>query len=128
MGLAELEEVDAEAWFAGTKTDGSLASVTKAIDHFSETQTHYRTAAAHCAQYQKWYPAERREEVTPDIDFFHQAIDYLEVIIGKLKQKSLPDLSEIHNLSAAIRNEAIVAERKGLAHRGTRRHFPAGHS
>lgn len=77
--------------------------------------------------YQEWFPTDRREEVTPDIMFFRSMSERLKGINKKLASQELPSLSDIHDVSAAIRAEMVVAERKGLAHRGTRHHFPAGH-
>jgi hypothetical protein len=127
MGLADLEEIDAEAWFDGKQTTESLKSLGLASSHFKASANNYSKAASACAVYQEWFPAERREEVTPDIEFFKRMVDLVGAVEKKLGSKSLPDLEEIHTISAAIRNEMVVGERKGLAHRGTRHHFPAGH-
>jgi len=97
------------------------------VQLLEQARKNFETAASSCAQYQLWYPAERREEVTPDIEYFKTMVYRLKVMIGRLVKQELPSLDDVHSISAAIRNEMIVAERKGLAHRGTRHHFPVGH-
>lgn len=127
MGLASMEEVDAEAWFAGNKLDTSIAKLDEAAAHFRSSRQNFETAASSCAFYQQWFPADRKEEVTPDIDHFKWMSERLTDLISKLEKRTLPSLSDIHTVSASLRNEMVVAERKGIAHRGTRHHFPAGH-
>ena len=48
----------------------------------------------------------------------------LQEIIDTLKMRQLPTLQQVHRADELMRLEMIVAERKAVANRGTRGHFP----
>ena len=124
FALASMEEIDLDAWNAGRKNQ---AWVPKATDWLKKSQTSFRTAFESCSLFKEWFPRERREEVTPDIDYFHEMDRSIGQVIATLSRGELPSLAQIHGISAAMREEDVVAERKAVALRGTAGHFPAGH-
>lgn len=119
-----MEEIDTDAWFAGKKKQ---KWVPKAVRAFESASRRYATAAGSCAQFQKWFPKERREEVTPDIDHFKEMQRSAANIAGLLRKGELPTLKQMHDAAGAMRTAQVAAERKAIALRGTTGHFPAGH-
>jgi hypothetical protein len=121
--MARLEEMDAEAWFRGERTE-ALPILDEAAAIFATTRQKFLDASAHCARYRGWFPADRRNELTPDLETFHRMAYLLEEIVEALTAHELPTLEQMHQADEMMRTEMIVGERKALAHRGTRGHFP----
>lgn len=123
MGLAEMEEVDMDAWFAGRTQQ---PWVPKAIESYTRAQKLFAQAAGSCARFQVWFPKDRREEVTPDIEHFENMSKLIGEVIDTLRRGGLPTLTLIHTITGDMRREQAVAERKAVSLRGTPGHFPAG--
>ena len=124
-GLACLEEIDAEAWFAGSKAEAYL-HLEAAATLFNEAREKFLRACTECSEYQEWLPADRRGELTPDLDTFRQMAHILGQIIATLREHELPTLGQVHAADELMRTEMIIAERRAVAMRGTAGHFPLG--
>jgi hypothetical protein len=124
VGLAEMEQIDSDAWFAGN-TDQEW--IRPAIEQFERAQQDFRTAREECSAFQEWFPEERREEITPDIEYFGRMEERLGEVIQQLNKRELPTLSLVHSLCSSMNEAQTVGARKAVALRGTRGHFPAGH-
>jgi len=124
LGLAAMEEIDSDAWFAGKIEQPWMA---RAVEHLTKASESFGSAARACLMFKEWFPAERREEVTPDIEHFLSMQKQIAGIAEALRDRKLPTLTEVHAITTAMRTQQVAAERKAVALRGTRGHFPAGH-
>lgn len=124
IGLSHMEQIDLDAWNAG-KTDQPW--IRPAIEAFHKARNNFSTAAVGCGQYQQWFPAERRGEVTPDIQYFNTTWSSLGEVIQHLERKELPTLRLVHSICSSMNEAQTVGARKAVALRGTPGHFPADH-
>jgi hypothetical protein len=118
-----MEQIDSDAWFDG-KTDQEW--IPGAVKLLKEASEEFRIADVACSSFKEWFPAERREELTPDIDFFRKTQKDIGQIVELLEHRKLPKLRLVHGITAAMSEAITVGNRKALALRGTPGHHPAG--
>lgn len=121
--MATLEEIDGEAWFRGDR-DEAYPTLVAAEELFEEARSKFVESIEHCEIYRQWDQPENRNELIPDLEVFHKMVERLGTIVGHLQNRELPSLELIHGTDDLMRNQMVVGERKALAYRGTRGHFP----
>lgn len=119
-----MEQIDMDAWNAGEKDQPWIRP---AVEALQRARKDFALAQASCAQFQAWFPAERRGEINPDLDYFKAMHSRLGEVVQLLEKKDLPTLRLVHSICTAMSEAQTVGARKAVALRGTTGHFPADH-
>jgi len=132
FGLAELEEIDLDAYLAG-KRDGEPARISNANAHFKAAREQLRAAGSSCRSFTEMARGNKMLGEYDASSFlaasnscFAKVEKELNHVIAKIDAKGLPTLSQLHNISSAMQEELLIAARKSVDFRGTPGHFPGG--
>jgi len=126
-GKAIVELIDVDRLFS------KVPDAEKAEDHkllrdaaskFHEARRHWTTAASACRTVHELAPADERRLLELDIKTFEAASSGADQLAQEMERGILPPNRPVHSITALLRDQDVIAERRAVAYQGLPGHLP----
>lgn len=99
----------------------------KAGARFRKANDHFTAAAAACLTVSKAAPDDEKLLLAEDIKAFKEIAKGISRLASSMERGILPPNEPIHGITAMIRDQDVIAERRAVAYQGLPGHLPKGY-